>query len=247
MSEALHEAAHAVAARVLPSPFLHAEGFRVRNLKEIIQNQKNDFSHVLIDHKLTVAGIRQAYNSGNAKQKRVAVRLAFKNCIILMAGEVAEGLFLRVKRTTDENFDHFWDQVSFCINEKVWGRPRYKDEPFTDAEWVAMYLGTVLLNEYGTLDEVRLNGFVRGLYHISHRAVKRNWWCIKSVAGNAIYTDGLSAKAVNFLIDRLAIGYRSKKSSAKQYPLVCRVAVREVVHEHADARVKGVGRNACVG
>ena len=63
----------------------------------------------------------------------------------------------------------------------------------------------------------------RGLYHIAHRAVERNWWCIKAVAGNSIYTDRLSAVAVNYLIDRLAVGSRRGTSSFSKHHLVRRI------------------------
>jgi copper homeostasis protein CutC len=41
MSEAVHEAAHAVIARVLPSPLTQAREYRVRTLREIITNEED--------------------------------------------------------------------------------------------------------------------------------------------------------------------------------------------------------------
>jgi hypothetical protein len=135
-----------------------------------------------------------------------------------MAGHIADGMFLRASLTRDERFDRFWDLVALCIDETDWTKPKYND-----AEWVTLYLTTIVVNEYGNLDEARLNGIARGLYHIAHRAVERNWWCIKAVAGNSIYTDPISVDAVNYLIDRLAIGCRRATPNAKVYPLVRRI------------------------
>jgi hypothetical protein len=218
MSEGVHEAAHAVVARVLPAPFLHAEGYRVRSLKEIICESQGEGSHVLIDYRISLAGIRAAYRRGDARGKRRAVRQAYKNCIVLMAGHIADAMFRWPSWTVDEKFDRFWEQVAYCMTEMDWKEPK-----FGDPEIVTLYLVTVTFNEYGSLDEPRVNAIARGLYHIAHRAVERNWWCIKAVAGNSIYTDSLSAEAVNYLIDRLAIGSRRAGTNHPERRLVRRV------------------------
>jgi len=218
MSEGIHEAAHAVAARVLPAPFLHAEGFRVRSLKEIICESQDEGSHVLIDYRISFAGIRAAYRRGDSREKRRVVRQVYKNCIVLMAGHIADAMFMKPSWSPDEKFDRFWEQVAYAMTEMDWREPKYGDP-----ELVALYLITVTVNEYGHLDEARVNAIARGLYHIAHRAVERNWWCIKAVAGNSIYTDRLSAVAVNYLIDRLAVGSRRGTSSFSKHHLVRRI------------------------
>jgi hypothetical protein len=126
-----------------------------------------------------------------------------------MAGHIADSIFLHASWSVDERFDRFWEMVSYCINGKDWRNPTYRDD-----DMVALYLATIVVNEYGRLDEFRLNVITRGLYRIAHRAVRRNWWCIKAVAGNSIYTDAISATSVNYLIDRLAIGCRRMPSPA---------------------------------
>jgi len=210
MSEAVHEAAHAVIARVLPAPFKHAQEYRVRTLREIIENEEGARSYIVSDHKYSIGDIGAAYRCGDRTYIRKVVRQVYKNCIVLMAGHIADSIFLRASWTADERFDRFWEMVSHCINEKDWRNPSYGDD-----DMVALYLATIVVNEYGRLDEFRLNAITRGLYHIAHRAVERNWWCIKAVAGNSIYTDAISAKSVNYLIDRLAVGCRRMPANTR--------------------------------
>lgn len=210
MSEAVHEAAHAVVARVLPSPFKCAREYRVRTLREIIGNEEGARSYIVSDHKYSISDIGAAYRRGDRTYIRKVVRQVYKNCIVLMAGHIADSIFLRGSWTADERFDRFWEMVSHCINEKDWRNPTYGDD-----DMVALYLATIVVNEYGRLDEFRLNAITRGLYHIAHKAVERNWWCIKAVAGNSIYTDAISATSVNYLIDRLAVGCRRMPSTVK--------------------------------
>jgi hypothetical protein len=217
MCEALHEGAHAVVARVLPSPFLFAKEFRARTLREIFTELDEEYGFVAISVFLSPSELSAAYRSGDRKRKRAAVRLAFKSCICLMAGPVAESMFLLPLRSADERFDAFWDEVSIYVTDLD-----YRNPVPTDAELVALYLMTVLFNEYNDVTEVRLNEICRGLFHMAHRVVERNWWCIKAVAGNAIYSDGISAAAVNFLIDILAIGHR-KKAEIEKNRLVKRI------------------------
>ena len=214
MSEAVHEAAHAVVARVLPSPFGHAQRYRVRTLREIIENEEGARSYIVSDHKYSIGDIGAAYRQGDRTQIRKVVRQVYKNCIVMMAGHVADTIFLSASWTADDRFDRFWDGVSYCINEKDWRTPTYGDD-----DWVALYLATIVVNEYGHLNEFRLNAITRGLYHITHRAVEKNWWCIKAVAGNSIYTDSISPDSVNYLIDRLAIGCRRTTRAGRSHPL----------------------------
>lgn len=218
MCEALHEGAHAVAARVLPSPFLFAKEFRARTLKDIfIEPDENYCGYVAPNKCHSPSDLSAAYRSGNTKRQRAAIRLAFKSCIISMAGPIAEGIFLRPELNRDERFDAFWALVEFYLTNMDYGNP----DP-SDAETVTLYLQTALFCEYNDINEVRLNEICRGLFHIAHRVVERNWWCIKAVAGNAIYSDGITAPAVNFLIDRLAIGHR-RKLEVQKHSLVRRI------------------------
>lgn len=219
MSEAVHEAAHAVIARVLPSPLTHAREYRVRTLREIITNEEDARSYIVSDHKYSVGDIGGAYRRGDRPHIRKVIRQVYKNCIVLMAGHVADSIFLHASWSVDERFDRFWEMVSYCINEKDWRNPTYGDD-----DMVALYLATIVVNEYGRLDEFRLNAITRGLYHIAHGAVRRNWWCIKAVAGNSIYTDAISATSVNYLIDRLAIGCRRIPSDAMTHGTSRRIA-----------------------
>ena len=108
--------------------------------------------------------------------------------------------------------------MSDALEQTDWQKPRYND-----AEQVVLYLTTVIVNEYGEFDEPRLNAIAGGLYLIAHRAVERNWWCIKAVAGNSIYTEGISAKAVNYIIDRLAVGHRRRSEDTPNPRLVQRI------------------------
>lgn len=219
MSEGIHEAAHAVVARVLPSPFQYVEGYRLRSLREIIEDHEDARSHVLRDPRFSIADIGWIYRSGDSRRKRRLIRHTFKNCITLMAGHAADGIFLRASLTPGERFDRFWDLMSDALEQKDWQKPRYND-----AEQVVLYLTTIIVNEYGEFDEPRLNAIARGLYLIAHRVVERNWWCIKAVAGNSIYTESISAKAVNYIIDRLAVGHRRRSEDTPNPLLVHRVA-----------------------
>jgi hypothetical protein len=219
MSEGIHEAAHAVVARVLPSPFQYVEGYYLRSLREIIEDHKDATSHVLRDPRFSIADIGWVYRLGDSKRKRRLIRRVYKNCITLMAGHAADAMFLRASLTPDERFDRFWNLISDALEQTDWQKPRYND-----AEQVALYLTTIIVNEYGEFDEPRLNAIARGLYLIAHRAVERNWWCIKAVAGNSIYTEGISAKAVNYIIDRLAVGHRRRSEATPNPGLVQRVS-----------------------
>lgn len=218
MSEGIHEAAHAVVARVLPSPFQFVEGYRLRSLREIIEDHRDARSYVLRDPRFSIADIGWVYRLGDSKRKRRLIRRVYKNCITLMAGHAADAMFLRASLTPDERFDRFWNLISDALAQTVWQKARYND-----AEQVVLYLSTVIVNEYGEFDEPRLNSIARGLYLIAHRAVERNWWCIKAVAGNSIYTEGISAQAVNYIIDRLAIGHRQRPEATPNPGLVQRV------------------------
>lgn len=92
-----------------------------------------------------------------------------------------------------------------------------------------LYLMIVAVNEYGSLDETRINAIARA--SLSHRAPRRRakLVVIKALGGNSIYIDGLSAVAVNYLIDRLAVGSRrvapihSRRRLVRRTPEVSRM------------------------